>query len=366
MLDLKRLLPRILVACVASALLASLIDAAFFKRFLPDYTVFWAAARMVQVNPSLVYNDAALTIYQSHYFEMWNGWRPFAYPPSVLPLLIPFSWLPALTSYALFTSLSLGAYAYAARRLVGWNWALLLALISSPVYFAARSGQMSLLIGALVIGGLLLFPKREFTAGILIGVAAALKPQLLVLAPLALIAARKWDALAGALAGGQAFVLSSFFTWPSLWVDWLRSLPRFLETVTALNLWRGGVTPSSIMWNLGLNGPPQVAVQIVCAGIACLAVWNVFRYSDDPAVQLVALIGGALLCAPYAMNYELAILAPVAAMWLLKKDTPLWPMVFSGLLLFADGATTPPVAMLFLFFALKDHVRLPSLKPAQA
>jgi hypothetical protein len=123
-----------------------------------------------------------------------------------------------------------------------------------------------------------------------------------------------------------------------------------------LNLWRGGVTPSSIMWNLGLGGWPQVVIQAVFLIVAALAVWNVFRRSDDPALQLVAIIGGALLCAPYAMNYELALLAPAAAMWLLNRETPLWLMTASGLLLFADSIFTPPVAMAFILLALKDHL----------
>jgi hypothetical protein len=354
-MDLRAYLPRIFACCVAASFLKWVLITAY-SRWVPDYTVFWAAAKMVQMNPSLVYNDTALTLYQSWFFEMFNGWRPWAYPPSALVLLIPFTKLPVYPSFFAFAGLTLAAYLYAVRRMVGWNWALALVAISSPLFFAARSGQMTMLIGALVIGGLLLLPRKEILGGVLLGVAASLKPQLLLLAPLALVASRRWDGMAGAYVGLMALPLASIPLGAKLWADWLGSLPAFLETVTALNLWRGGVTPSSIMWNLGLGGWPQVVIQAVFLIVAALAVWNVFRRSDDPALQLVAIIGGALLCAPYAMNYELALLAPAAAMWLLNRETPLWLMTASGLLLFADSIFTPPVAMAFILLALKDHL----------
>lgn len=357
-MDFKKILPRIFVICVVAAFLKWCIIT-LTSHWIPDYSVFYVAGKLATTNPSLIYDDTAMTVIQSWFVEPRLGFRPWAYPPSALLPLIPFATLPFWWSLAVWVGTTLTAFLYASKRIGGTWGAVVLVALSNPVFFAVRSGQMTLLIGALVIMGIVLLPKREFLAGVLIGIAAALKPQLLVLAPLAFVAARRLEALSGALAGGLALMLASLALGPFLWLEWIQSLPRFMDTVTALNLWKVGVTPSAIMWNLGLGGPPQIIVNILFVGVASVIVWKVFRSSDDPTLRLVALIGGGLLCAPYAINYELALLAPAAAMWMLKRETSLWLMVASGLLLFADGPVTPAVAMAFLFLALKDSFVLP-------
>ena len=60
------------------------------------------------------------------------------------------------------------------------------------VAFAAFCGQVTFLLGALVMTGLVVNKERPITAGVLFGLAAAVKPQLLMLLPLALIAEGRW------------------------------------------------------------------------------------------------------------------------------------------------------------------------------
>jgi hypothetical protein len=360
MSKLRSTLPRIFAFCCALVLLKWAIIS-LTSEWFPDYTVYWAAARLALVNPSLIYDDLAVTITQGWIIELRTGLRPWAYPPSALLPLLPFSGLPFKWSFAAFTGLTFAAFLIAAKSLLGERWKAGIALVafSDAVLFGAFNGQMTFLIGALVIGGLLLLPKRPLMAGVLIGIAAALKPQLLVLAPLALIACRQYRALWGALAGGGAMGLLSLPLGISLWLDWLKSLPKFVETVESLDIWDRGVTPSAMLWNLGIEGPVQVAVSLLFAILAAIAVWNVFRSTVDPSTRLVALVGGGLWCSPYAMNYELAILMPAAAGFLLRGARGVGPMslaIVSGMLLIVDGPWAPPAALAFILLVLKDHL----------
>src|SRR4029077_284984 len=75
-------------------------------------------------------------------------------------------------------------------------WLHLGSLILAPaVAFNIGSGQNAFLTSALLIGGFILLPSRPGAGGVLLGV-LTYKPQLWLLAPVALVAAREWRALA--------------------------------------------------------------------------------------------------------------------------------------------------------------------------
>jgi hypothetical protein len=331
---------------------------------IPDYTVFWAAARLAPLQPGLVYDQTALTIIQGYLYEMRTGFRPWAYPPTALLPLLPFSKLPFGWSFFAFTGLSLAAYLLAARTVLQERWMLGLIFVglNDSILFAAVNGQMTMLLGALVTAGIALIGKREIIAGCLIGVAAALKPQLLILAPLALIAGGHYRALISAAAAGLTVVLLTLPFGVGIWLDWVSALPQFLETVEKLKILGRGITPTAMLWNIGITGPAQFVASLGFGLLAATAVWNVFRYQTDVALRLVALIGGGLWCSPYAMNYELALLAPAAALFMLQGragERSLILMALSGAALVVHGVSAPFVALAFIAVTLKDHFRLP-------
>ena len=326
-----------------------------------DFSVFWAAAQFGLHAPALIYDDVAVTLQQVDAIGVVAGIRPWAYPPTALLPLLAFGALPYTAALMLFVTASLGLYVIATRRLFDRRKLLALGLValSQPVIFAALNGQMVFVVGALVISALIWLPTAPVRAGILIGIAAAIKPQLLVFAPLAMLACREYRALGASLCAGGGMILLSLLLGPERWVEWVAAMARFKDAVAGLDILYRNVTPTGILWFLGVIGPAQWIANLAFALAGGWIVWRVFRRSDDVPTRLVALVGGALFAAPYAMNYDLVLLVPAAAAFLVRDHDPrasLLPMATGGLLLVSDGLWAPAATMLFIAMVVKDHV----------
>lgn len=357
---LPRFLP--ILFLLLCALCAPNWPRSFIDRNLPaDFSVFWAAAQFGLHAPALIYDDVAVTLQQADAIGGVAGIRPWAYPPTALLPLLAFGALPYTAALMLFVTASLGLYVIATRPLFERRKLLAFALVilSQPVIFAALNGQMVFLVGALVISALIWLPTAPVRAGILLGIAAALKPQLLVFAPLALLACRQYRALGASFCAGGGMILLSLLLGPERWVEWVGAVARFKDTVASLDILYRNVTPTGILWFLGVTGPAQWIANLAFAAAGGWIVWRVFRRSDDVPTRLVALVGGALFAAPYAMNYDLVLLVPAAVAFLVRDLDPrasLLPMATGGLLLVADGLWAPAATMLFIAMVVKDHV----------
>ena len=334
----------------------------FVERNLPaDFSVFWAAAQLALQAPALIYNDVAVTLKQADAIGGVVGIRPWAYPPTALLPLLPFGALPYAAALILFVTASLGLFLLATRPLFERRKRLALGLIilSQPVIFAALNGQMVFVVGALVISALIWLPTAPVRAGILLGIAAAIKPQLLVFAPLALLACREYRALGASLCAGGGMVLISLLLGPERWIEWLAALARFKDTVEGLDILYRNVTPTGMLWFFGLTGPAQWVANLAFSLVGGWIVWRVFRQSIDVPTRLVAMVGGALCAAPYAMNYDLVLLVPAAVAFMVRDHDPrasLLPMATGGLLLVSDGIWAPAATMLFIVVVVKDYV----------
>ncbi len=75
-----------------------------------------------------------------------------------------------------------------------------------PVFVAAVIGQNSFLMAALLIGGLVLMRTRPFIAGLVLG-CLILKPQMALLLPVAVLAARQWRTMFGAALSSVGLLL---------------------------------------------------------------------------------------------------------------------------------------------------------------
>jgi hypothetical protein len=172
--------------------------------------------------------------------------------------------------------------------------------------------------------GLLALNTRPMLAGVLLGLAGAIKPQALVLLPLALVAIGQWRALASAaLAVGVAVVASLAAFGPQAWIEWLGAIPKFEHFVmTTPGLQKGVITPTGLGISMGLDREATGLWRFGFFAGALAMVWNVFRKSEDPARRLTALLGGGLFVSPYAMHYDAALLAPAAALMLTHRSAP--------------------------------------------
>lgn|GEM_PF-932265 len=309
----------ILVALLAALAYASL-DLLALSRFQApgaDYSCFWAGAKTALSDPARIYDFDHNTAVQ--------GWplgpgrvRPYVYPPTALLLFAPFA-LPAYwTGYGLWVAVTGLLFLWAARR-IGAPWPLV--LLMPAVALVAFCGQVTFLIGGLVLGGLSL-RRRPILAGLLFGLAAVVKPQFMVLVPLALLAEGRWRTLIAAGATGALLALATLLVWgPQIWLDWLAALPRFNALIFHdRGLTEDAITPYAALVSTGHAG----AWALLLAPAAAALVWFGFRRTPDLADRSLLLFGATTLVTPYAMNYELALFAPGVAVYLSRLCDPRW------------------------------------------
>ena len=282
-----------------------------------DYSCFWAGAKTALSDPA--------RIYDFQHNSALQGWplgpgrlRPYIYPPSALLLFAPFA-LPAYwTGFVLWVALTGGLFLWAAAR-IGAPW--LLVLFAPAVALTADCGQVTFLIGGLVLMGLSL-RERPILAGVLFGLAATIKPQFMLLVPLALAAEGRWRTLIAAGLTGLALCLATTLAWgPRLWLDWLGALPRFNALIFHdRGLTEDAITPYAALVFTGHNG----AWAHLLAPAAAALVWFGFRRTRDLADRSLLLFGATVLVTPYAMNYELALFAPGVAVYLSRLRDARW------------------------------------------
>ena len=282
-----------------------------------DFAGLWAGGK------------AALTdvgrVYDFRYVSELQNWplgpgrlRPYAYPPTALLLLTPFALAPWKLGYAVWTVLTGGFFVWAGVRAGAPKWFVLIPWVA----FAAFCGQVTFLLGGLVMAALVA-TEAPILAGVLFGVAAAVKPQLLMLLPLALIAEARWRTIVATGVTGLALCALATAVWGlQPWFQWLDALPRFEHLVShASGLVANAITPYAALTFWRLNG----TWSLLLAPLAAWWVWTTFRRGGDFADKLMALFGGAFLISPYAMNYELALFAPATAIYLARTADRRWP-----------------------------------------
>lgn len=267
----------------------------------PDFTMLWAGARFAVTSPHQTYDWAAVTAAQMS-LRPPVGPLPFPYPPSALPLMAPFGLLPFWPAFWAWTILSAAVFWTAARRLTS---SPLLVFIMPQMVLAIVLGQTTLWIGALMIWGVLLLRKRPLVAGVLFGVAAAIKPQFAIMVPIAVIAGRHWRAIPGGAIGLVGMLLLSLLFGPYLWRDWASVLGEHPGIVSGYGLDFLGASPLQALKVLGL----PIVLHALFVVLAIWLVWRAFR-SEDEKQRVLILLLATLIATPYAIRYELGMLAP--------------------------------------------------------
>ncbi|MDP3869319.1 glycosyltransferase family 87 protein [Phenylobacterium sp.] len=299
-----------------------------------DFLAIWGGARIALEHPDRLYDFAAVTHSQQWLLGEGSKVRPFVYPPSTALLFAPFALAGFWAAYAGFVLLTGALYFAAARRISRGIAPLALLALAPPVVLSALAGQLSFLIGGLVLLAFV-FRDRPVATGVLLGIAAAIKPQLLVLFPLALALEGRWRALAAAFATGGLVCLASLATFGlGAWMDWFAALPRFARLVADdERLLVNVITPIGALVRADVEGPALMAAQAVCVLAGAALVWWTFARPSTPGQRLVALIGGGLLITPYAMSYELAVIAPAVAALAVPTSDSRWLYYLLALLL---------------------------------
>jgi alpha-1,2-mannosyltransferase len=372
--EARRSLLLIAAICLLFAIAGWVLYGALF-RFAPaqDFMVFYTAVRScIEGHLSLIFDGDAFTAAMNEQFRAWLAaplnLHPWVYPPLFLLLMVPFGMLPFAVSCGFFlivtfVLLNCAVRCYAPRsdqRLVcGVSL-----LLSPATAFTVAVGQNAFMTSALLVGGFGLMRRTPLLAGTLLGLLAC-KPQLWLLVPVALLAAREWQVLASALGVACLLALTSAAVFGlEPWREWLmlmlRPNPLYEHWLQFGRLNGQSAYTEAVL----LGAPPGFASLLqAVATLACAAlVWWCFRLSGlGRDLQLAVLLTATILAAPHVSNYDAVMVAVAVSLFLCRVlddglrigDAILIIAVWSIELLnppqvFRCGLVTPLVYCLFL------------------
>ena len=285
-----------------------------------DSFALWSWGRFVGEHAAAsVYDPATLRSAQLALGMDPTHFYPFVYPPSFLLILWPLGHLSGWVACAALIVISLPLYLWAT---VGRNWrspALLFALTAPTTMITIAFGQSSFLAAALLAGGLRVAAGNPIIGGLLLGL-LTYKPQLGLLVPVALVAARLWRTLAAAAAAAAGLiVVTTMLFGGTIWPVWATSLlsfsRHFIDGSGPIVHWM----PTILGAFLQFGAAPMTALLaqwIGTAGAAAL-VWALFRFGPQQ-LACAGLLVAALLATPYAYVYDMPILT-TAVIWVVAE-----------------------------------------------
>jgi hypothetical protein len=324
-----------------------------------DWMVFYGAIRSVlDGNAPLIFNGDRFTDFLNTTFADWLSkplaYRPWAYPPSFLLMLLPFAPLGFFGSYVAFQVVTAALLALALRSsattAVPASVLFVIALICPASAINAINGQAVFLVAALIVGGFALLERRPWLGGLVLGL-LTFKPQFCILVPIALIAAGQWRALLASGLSALAMMIASglVFGW-DLWIRWF---PLIIENLVSPNekwiefgrMWGHSVYTCAVL----LGAPDRVAswLQLLVTLGAAISVVLAFRSRLGTREKIAVFLAATVLAAPHSGPYDITLLVIAAAFWLMAQAAPLplwcWTLAFMIWLL---PMLSPP--MLFL------------------
>ena len=348
----------------------------------PDFLVFHAAIRAwAEGKAAIVYNIDAFTEFQNAIypdrFPNVVHFRPFFYPPIWLLMLLPLAGFAVGKAYAVFMAGSAAIATALEGRRDWWGW---LAIVTSPAaVWTVLSGQNTFLSLALFYGGFHLLERSPAAAGILLGL-LAYKPQIWVLVPVALLAARRWRAFAWTIG---TVCLLSLVSVGVFGLDFWRAFfdaAREAGSAHVVNemferIFMHMTTLLAAARIVGLPAGVAGAIQLAGSALAIAAVWLAFRRHGPSEARTAVLVTATFLVSPYTLNYDLLLLMPAVvalfrqgaaegfrpmerlvhlALWLI----PTFGMILNRL----DLPLMPLIILAFGWFAWK---RLGAVEPRQ-
>lgn len=245
---------------------------------------------------------------------------------------------------------------------LGWLGLAVVCGLTAPLLSANLfSGQTGALLAVLFLAATYFLPRRPILAGVLIGL-IAVKPQLGLLFPFALVAAGRWRAVFAA-AGAIAVLSAASLAWvgPDVWADYLQ-MTRLFSRFIALEYGRIdqlALAPYVSLRSIGTPVAAAAAVQAAISMAALVIIVAVFRRAGEAPMhedgrwdlRLGLLSAGALLATPYALTYETPLLVLAAIPFVVRA----WRRGWQGW----DLAATAALLVLPYAQILMIDVRLP-------
>lgn len=235
--------------------------------------------------------------------------------------------------------------------------AISLLMLSLPVRNALHLGQTSILPVLLVLLGCFV-ARGERASGVLIGIAAALQPTVLLFAVLLWLTGRR----RAAVTGGTAFAACTALAWAVMphdsWSYWVHHVAGAGLGDSADSL--SNQSLHGALLRFGLAGPLEVGLFLLLAAAVCyVGLRRAVRYANDGQLLLAVAVTGcvAVAVSPTAWQHQLlwVLLAVVGRAGERASDRLVWPAIVMLVITLPGKILLPntPVA-----FPVRDNVLL--------
>lgn len=286
-----------------------------------DFVSFYAAGNLADAGtPAATYHQPEHLAAEERATEPGIAYVFFYYPPVFMLLCAAFARLPYLLAFVAFEGATLIPCLIVLRGILREKaWAWLVPLLAFPaVFLTIGLGQNAFLTAALVGGATLLIDRRPGVAGLLLG-ALCYKPHFGLLVPVALIAGRRWRALAAAAAAVLALVTLSvaFFGWETWHAFLVAAAGSPLTYQSGRVDFAAFVSPFGALRLLGADPPTAYIVQGGATLAAAALVASVWWRDLCLPIRAATLAAATLLAVPLTLFYDL-MLAAVAMAWLIR------------------------------------------------
>ncbi len=320
--------PRLGRAWLTVVVVATIVAGNFILRWIAftagnlqgaDFFSFYAATRLLLETGGRHLYDAALQHqYQGQITSQWTSHAsllPYIHPPFYTVLIAPLGLLSFHAAYvalALANMLLLAATVVVMSKANRWaaNQTIVAGLVTAaflPAWVVIFQGQSDFLILlALALSYYSWTRGREGWAGMFAGL-AIVKPQMILVLPLLLLARRAWRALVGFAAAAVAlFAASLLFLDIRVWGDY----------IGAIAPWAGAgrlslpITSQSAYSLRGLfEGASGRLVALIVLVMALLVVFITLRWrAPRSGVDLAFAIAASVVLSPYLNIHDLSLL----------------------------------------------------------
>ncbi len=290
-----------------------------------DFAVFWSASWLALHGPAASVFDTALI--ERIALPLQNMLptpfvTPWTYPPTFLLVMLPAALLPFPVSCFVYVSAGIFfAYHLCVRILPAVqhpSWWL--PVIAFPaLWVAAGAGQNSFLTFGIMGLGLIALDRRPWLAGVCFGL-LAMKPQLGLVIPIALLFGRHWRAFVSAsLTVGVFCALAGLVLGFDTFARFAQALPAFSQFVVEYSdRWpRGILTVFGAVRHFGVAVTTAYALHAVVATLAAGAVAWLWATRASLDLRASALVLATLLVPTYVMPYDLLWLG-LPILWLVR------------------------------------------------
>lgn len=276
-----------------------------------DFSNLWAGSKMaIEGDVAWLFDVDA---YRAALRAMFSPDLPnqeWSYPPNMALIGAPLALLPIMLAYLVWTFGTVALLHFVIRPL-GLPLLIHLAAVASPaVFINAVFGQNGALTAALLIGGLLLAPKRPILAGVLFGL-LTIKPHLGILVPFCLIASRNWPAFISAAVTAVALALATglvfgFDVWPLFLTETGPLMTEIMEAPYPQPYHANALTVFVMARAVGADvGLAYVVQGIATVAAAAFVVWLWLPSTPvDPRRRALLTATLAIAATPYGYTYD--------------------------------------------------------------